>query len=67
MNNNLAAVAKRMIERAGNGAPLVQMTKCRLTTIQELVGHRFPASTQVYLHAFNPNKKSVIDRRTIPK
>jgi len=36
-------------------------------TLQELIGHRSGEATQIYVHAFNPNKRSAIDKLTLPR
>jgi site-specific recombinase XerD len=36
-------------------------------TLQELIGHTSGAATQIYVHAFNPNKRSAIDKLRLPQ
>lgn len=36
-------------------------------TLQELIGHRSGEATQIYVHAFNPNKRSAIEKLTLPR
>ena len=36
-------------------------------TLQELIGHRSGEATQIYVHAFNPNKRSAIEKLVLPR
>jgi integrase len=100
----LAAVVRRMVERAGPGQPLIQLHPSRLTdnfraartraglpasltfhslrhtfaswlaalgtdfkTLQALIGHSSGQATEIYLHAFDPNKRSAIEKLTLPR
>ena len=36
-------------------------------TLQELIGHRSGEATQIYVHAFNPNKRSAIEKLHLPR
>jgi len=104
IGQDLAEVVKRIVDRVGEGQPLVQMRPDRLTvnfrkaraaaklpesltfhslrhsfaswlaaagtdfkTLQELIGHRSGEATQIYVHAFNPNKRTAIDKLRLPK
>lgn len=101
---DLAMVAHRMIDRVGEGKPLVGLHPSRLTdyfrearkdaglpssisfhslrhtfaswlaalgtdfkTLQELIGHRSNEATQIYVHAFDPNKRSAIEKLILPR
>jgi integrase/recombinase XerD len=36
-------------------------------TLQELIGHSSGEATQIYVHAFNPNKRSAIEKLQLPR
>jgi integrase len=36
-------------------------------TLQELIGHRSNEATQIYVHAFDPNKRSAIEKLMLPR
>jgi hypothetical protein len=36
-------------------------------TWQELIGHSSGEATQIYVHAFNPNKRSAIEKLRLPR
>lgn len=36
-------------------------------TLQEPIGHRSSEATQTYVHAFNPNKRSAIEKLVLPR
>lgn len=103
LSAELAAVAKRIIERVGIGRPFVQVKPGALTlafrrariraglpaaitfhslrhsftswlaqagvdfkTLQSLTGHSSSQALEVYLHSFDPNRKSAIEKLQLP-